>query len=230
MSELKSLMLWKNDFKNERDWVALCEALDLPIDTVEIEMNCTVCVAKSHYTHHPKNDISDKSLSDDELCFVGDHEKMVDFAELTKDEFLDSYSYLTEEEYDATCRVVDKYFTRAVNDFNQLREKVKSLPGDVALNDACDLLGGHNFTENECFDLNYGCLCVTVYDIANAGVHLSESGIEVWNDEGMLLVSGVNYDFLNETVKPLDSLLSKAVERSGEMDKIEFVKSSLEKE
>ena len=37
---MKSLMLWKDDFKNERDWIALCKALDIPKDTVEIEMNC----------------------------------------------------------------------------------------------------------------------------------------------------------------------------------------------
>lgn len=27
---MKSLMLWKDDFKNERDWIALCKALDIP--------------------------------------------------------------------------------------------------------------------------------------------------------------------------------------------------------
>ena len=54
MKESKSLMLWKKDFKYEREWVILCKALDLPEDTVEIEMRCNVCVAKSHYTHQPK--------------------------------------------------------------------------------------------------------------------------------------------------------------------------------
>lgn len=34
--------------------------------------------------------------------FVSDYDKMRDFEILTKDEFLNSYSYLTEEEYDAT--------------------------------------------------------------------------------------------------------------------------------
>lgn len=34
--------------------------------------------------------------------FVSDFEKMRDFEILTKDEFLDSYRYLTEDEYDAT--------------------------------------------------------------------------------------------------------------------------------
>ena len=34
--------------------------------------------------------------------FIGDWEKMRDFYKLTREEFLSSYSYLTEEEYDAT--------------------------------------------------------------------------------------------------------------------------------
>ena len=34
--------------------------------------------------------------------FADDKEKMADFKILTKEEFLFSYSYLTEEEYDAT--------------------------------------------------------------------------------------------------------------------------------
>lgn len=43
-------MLWKDDFKNERDWIAICKSLALPENTVEIEMKCNVCVHKSHYT------------------------------------------------------------------------------------------------------------------------------------------------------------------------------------
>ena len=34
--------------------------------------------------------------------FLSDPEKMIDFRELSKEEFLESYSYLTEEEYDNT--------------------------------------------------------------------------------------------------------------------------------
>lgn len=34
--------------------------------------------------------------------FADDEEKMIDFYTLTKEEFLTSYSYLTEEEYDMT--------------------------------------------------------------------------------------------------------------------------------
>ena len=34
--------------------------------------------------------------------FTDDEEKMIDFMELNREEFLDSYNYLTEEEYEAT--------------------------------------------------------------------------------------------------------------------------------
>ena len=37
--------------------------------------------------------------------FIDDKEKMRDFKVLTKKEFLNSYSYLTEEEYDETLRI-----------------------------------------------------------------------------------------------------------------------------
>jgi hypothetical protein len=38
--------------------------------------------------------------------FIDDSEKMRDFMKLTKDEFLKSYSYLTEEEYDNTANLL----------------------------------------------------------------------------------------------------------------------------
>lgn len=38
--------------------------------------------------------------------FCDDAEKMADFKTLSKEEFLKSYSYLTEEEYDATAKKV----------------------------------------------------------------------------------------------------------------------------
>lgn len=41
------------------------------------------------------------------LGFSNDAEKMADFAVLSKDEFLKSYSYITEEEYDATVREME---------------------------------------------------------------------------------------------------------------------------
>lgn len=40
--------------------------------------------------------------------FIDDEEKMYDFVRLTKEEFLLSYSYLTEDEYDNTKRLYEK--------------------------------------------------------------------------------------------------------------------------
>jgi len=42
--------------------------------------------------------------------FTDDKEKMRDFFLLTKEEFLRSYSYLTEIEYDLTAEAVREYF------------------------------------------------------------------------------------------------------------------------
>lgn len=36
------------------------------------------------------------------MSFINDQEKMIDFFTITKEEFLNFYSYLTEEEYEAT--------------------------------------------------------------------------------------------------------------------------------
>ena len=46
-------------------------------------------------------------LSLSQSNFLDDDEKMEDFEILTKKEFLTSYSYLTEEEYDNTKREVE---------------------------------------------------------------------------------------------------------------------------
>ena len=40
--------------------------------------------------------------------FINDWEKMIDFFQLTRSEFLKSYSYLHEMEYDATAKRVLK--------------------------------------------------------------------------------------------------------------------------
>lgn len=40
--------------------------------------------------------------------FIDDKEKMEDFYMLTKEEFLFSYSYLTEEEYDNMAKIANK--------------------------------------------------------------------------------------------------------------------------
>ncbi len=52
------------------------------------------------------------------LSFVTDYEKMRDFRELSKDEFLESFSYLTEEEYEATAVEYDYIKSCSVDDLN----------------------------------------------------------------------------------------------------------------
>tara|TARA_A100001015_G_scaffold280343_1_gene342448 strand:+ start:51 stop:260 length:210 start_codon:yes stop_codon:yes gene_type:complete len=43
------------------------------------------------------------------LTFTSDYEKMRDFFQITKEDFLKSYSYMTEQEYDATSLFVQRY-------------------------------------------------------------------------------------------------------------------------
>lgn len=45
-----------------------------------------------------------------ELSFLNDMEKMQDFLALTKEEFLQSYSYLTEKEYDETLKHYEEVY------------------------------------------------------------------------------------------------------------------------
>lgn len=72
--------------------------------------------------------------------FVNDAEKMRDFHRLTKEEFLQSYSYLTEEEYDNTYKLViphTKYrvcIKYIVHDYVDVE-----LPSDQNPNDAIEL-------------------------------------------------------------------------------------------
>lgn len=64
-----------------------------------------------------------KYFEPDAHPFLDDEEKMIDFRALTKEEFLESYSYLTEAEYDATAEAlvqaekpVEKYWVCGTND------------------------------------------------------------------------------------------------------------------
>lgn len=47
--------------------------------------------------------------------FFDDEEKMKDYFDLSKEEFLASYSYLTEEEYDNTDRIINCYSTGTIS-------------------------------------------------------------------------------------------------------------------
>ena len=193
-------------------WLSVAAVAELIDRVQEMEMEEERKVAPSGNYRNGPGDVDVSGRSDYDLCFVGDKEKMMDFVELTKKEFLASYSYLTEEEYDATRRIVDEWFPRAMKDFEELRVKVNNLPHHIELGEACEVLGGHNYMEKEHFDLNYGCLCVTIHDVANAGVYLSPDGIELWNNEGVMLSDGVSYNLMDKMTKSLDNVLEAAKE------------------
>lgn len=73
-------------------------------------------ILKARYGNHEYEiRIDDKLIGDlyyhihktDEKDFISDMEKMRDFAELPKNKFLNSYSYLSDEEYSSTLRVME---------------------------------------------------------------------------------------------------------------------------
>ena len=67
--------------------------------------------------------VNDEDFTNDN--FIDDEEKMRDFYELTKEEFLFSYSYLTEEEYDNTTRLVRQKEKEAEETMNHYDEGCK---------------------------------------------------------------------------------------------------------
>ena len=57
--------------------------------------------------------------------FITDIEKMRDFFEISKEEFLFSYSYLKEEEYDLTA---EKIRDMTAEEVKRIKEQCKALP------------------------------------------------------------------------------------------------------
>ena len=57
--------------------------------------------------------------------FITDIEKMRDFFEISKEEFLFSYSYLKEEEYNLTAEKIRDMTTEEVE---RIKEQCKALP------------------------------------------------------------------------------------------------------
>ena len=77
--------------------VVICRELDVDLDHPLIRI----------HTEHMRNELTDMQENDRPIDFYDDAEKMSDFKKLSKDEFLKSYSYLTEQEYDNTKMVDD---------------------------------------------------------------------------------------------------------------------------
>ncbi len=123
---------YESDNGNKLKYAA-CSGSILPFDEVSkiidmsyeefknyMETKCTDSLRSNNIIEHAKgNVISWDELADaknqeiDEkkksVSFEDDVEKMRDFLQLDRDEFLDSYSYLTDEEYDETLKAVEKF-------------------------------------------------------------------------------------------------------------------------
>ena len=64
--------------------------------------------------------------------FINDYEKMYDFVRIPKKEFLESYSYLVEEEYDLTMIEYNKLtLFKKVDLFNNIGEELSLSKDDV---------------------------------------------------------------------------------------------------
>ena len=77
--------------------VVICRELDVDLDHPLIRI----------HTEHMRNELIDMQENDKPINFYDDAEKMADFRKISKEEFLKSYSYLTEQEYDNTKMVDD---------------------------------------------------------------------------------------------------------------------------
>lgn len=160
------------------------------------------------------------AVFDEALAFVSDEEKMVDFGVLSKDEFLASYSYLTEDEYDATARVVARGLGCAVVDFNELAEKLNNFYKDFDHYDYVDKLDG---TEQDAIESLVGQLedPDAVCEILDALVDIQENGelsdaqrLELGN-----LISNLSKVLVSlNSGKSFDTILMAAQERSSQAD------------
>ena len=65
--------------------------------------------------------------------FIGDKEKMYDFTRLTKEEFMLSYSYLTDEEYDNTLVIHQQMLDEIRDVESKLYSFIKKLGSDSML-------------------------------------------------------------------------------------------------
>jgi len=78
----------------------------------ESTLESASCIVEQFVRYLPEDFTNDKTPNIQNMTtpssFCNDEAKMVDFRKLSKDEFLSSYSYITEEEYNLT-RIEEKH-------------------------------------------------------------------------------------------------------------------------
>ena len=65
--------------------------------------------------------------------FIDDKEKMIDFFNISKDEFLQSYSYLNEKEYDLTLNKIVEMKLDWINNFLSINKFAEYYNIDINL-------------------------------------------------------------------------------------------------
>lgn len=81
--------------------------------------------------------------------FLDDEEKMADFMKLSKEEFLKTYSYLSEEEYDATVKA------KAIAEMKKALETIKKVK--IEINVGYDALANNDYWNGDNDDFNDLC-------------------------------------------------------------------------
>lgn len=83
--------------------------IDVYYDATDESAYCIRCPRCSYLLAETCKEFDEKYLKQ---SFLDDGEKLVDFFKLTKEEFLKSYSYLTDEEYEATKDAINKKMSK----------------------------------------------------------------------------------------------------------------------
>jgi len=99
--------------------VVICKQLDVDLDHPLIRI----------HIEHMRNELEDMQENDHPIDFYDDAEKMADFRMLSKEEFLKSYSYLTEQEHEITKQNME----RLLKENLELRQRL------ACIEVACDL-------------------------------------------------------------------------------------------
>jgi hypothetical protein len=97
---------YKLDFERTKETLKTQECFTEPM-LFELTVSCKKYCGQTHYrcADVPKP-VMNKG-------FINDEEKMRDFIMLTKSEFLNQYSYLTEADYDATEKIYKEKYVKA---------------------------------------------------------------------------------------------------------------------
>lgn len=98
-------------------------------------------------------------------------------------------------------------FKRVIEEFERLEKEVNKLQEKgYSLQEACDFFGGHNFRDDEFFDLNTTGFCATIR-LVDGKLTLDNKSLEVWDDEQEEMINDFTLDKLKEIVNGKDVVM-----------------------